>query len=973
MSARNKENPAPFYVVGIGASAGGLEAINLLLSNAPVNSGFAFVIVQHLSPDYKSLMPELLARHTKMQVIEATDGIALMPDCVYLLPSKKTMTVKSGKLVLHDKEKAAIVNHTIDLLFASMADEYGKDAIGIVLSGTGTDGTQGVTAISEKGGIVMVQEPATSGFSGMPDSAIAAGVANLILPPQHMIGELIDYINDPHSMRSLRLNTHSDEVVLSEIIQLIRKVTGQDFNHYKHPTLIRRLSKRMAELNISNTQEYLSLLQDNAAEIKILAQNFLINVTNFFRDKEAFDILRDEVIPAIFKGKQPRDTIKVWVVACCSGEEAYSLAILFHEYMERYGLRDMTVKIFATDIDRDALEIASKGVYPRSIIDVVSGQRIAKCFEPDGDNYRVKQDIRKMVVFSHHDVLRDPPFGRLDLVSCRNMLIYINAEAQKSILRKLHFALNLNGYLFVGPSEHVDVLRSSLEEIDKKWRIYKCISKARLYEQQPYFQPFDKNALVRTVTEVKAKNPLQHLGELFKETLLEDQAYAGIFIDLNFDVRQAIGNYKSYLGFPQEQFNFNLLKLVHPDLAVVVSAIVRRAIQDNRPMSQKGVKLHQADKVRTVDVIVKPYLHHSSFAQQFVFIVLKEDVRVESPSENPVRSITEHETKRIEELERELRDTRENLQALIEEMEAANEELQSANEEMVSTNEELQSSNEELQSLNEELHTLSVEHQLKIKELMELNDDLNNYFRNSDIGQVLVDKNFIVKKFSPSVTRMVNLIPSDVHRSIVDITTRFKGVDFIGDIRQVIRSGMTVEREVAVDDSIYILRIVPYERYDRKIDGVVINFIDVTRIRQLDSILEAIFRTVPSAIIAAKANRNERHDISDFEIMAINHAAELSIGRNRHDIVGKKLKSVFPAGYKEMIRTYREVVETDRPRSYDFFNEHLNNWSNVVVVKFLDGVIAVSTDITEKKKAADLVEQNYEELRKTLKLNKKKS
>ncbi|MGZ4064497.1 MAG: CheR family methyltransferase, partial [Bacteroidia bacterium] len=664
-------------------------------------------------------------------------------------------------------------------------------------------------------------------------------------------------------------------------------------------------------------------------------------------------------------------TIKAWVVATSSGEEAYSIAILFHEQLEKQNTPDVVVKIFATDVDKDALETASKGVYPRSILETVSGQRIAKYFDVEGEGYKVKPDLRKMVVFSSHDVLKDPPFGRLDLVCCRNMLIYINPETQKEILRKLHFALNLNGYLFVGPSEHVDVIKSSLEEVDKKWRIYKCVSKARL-DQQPFFQAFDKSSLIRTAAEAKAKNPLHHLGDLFKETLLEDESYAGIFIDVNFDVKQAVGNYKNYIHFPEVHFNFNLLKLVPADLSIALSAAVRKAIQENSPVNVKGVKIHTEKKTRIVHLHVKPYLHHNVYAQQFLFIVLKDEDQRELPPPVPSQ-LPQTELARNEELERELRDTRENLQAMIEEMEATNEELQSANEEMVSANEELQSTNEELQSLNEELHTVSVEHQLKIKELMELNDDLNNYFRNSDIGQILVDKNFIVRKFSPSVTSMVNLIPSDVHRSLLDITTRFKGVDFIGNISQVIRTGMPSEKEITVDDYVYLLRITPYERHDKKIDGVVINFIDITHTKQIDSFLDAIFKSVPSAILAAKAIRSERKEISDFEFIAANPAAETNLGHKREEIIGKRLKQLFPSNAKEIGKYYLDVVETGKLKSYDFFNEHLNKWNNVVLVKFLDGVVSVSTDITEKKKAADLVEKNYEELRKSLKLNKKKN
>jgi two-component system CheB/CheR fusion protein len=968
--AAAKNAPEPFCVVGIGASAGGLDAINQFMDNVPLNSGFAYVIIQHLSPDHKSLMADLLTSHTQMKVIEADDEMVIEKNCVYLLPSRKTLTVKDGKLLLHPKMKTALPNNNIDVFFESLANEYESRAIGIILSGTGTDGTRGVKAISEKGGVVIVQDPSTSAFNGMPVSAIASGACNLILAPHNMAHELIEYVQQPASARSIRFSGGSDEFYLHEITDLVRKVTGHDFNYYKSPTLIRKLSKKMSELKISDMNEYLGYLNSNPDQVKSIAQDFLINVTQFFRDTEAFDTIREKIIPSIFENKTAKDTIKVWSVACSSGEEAYSLAILFHEYMEKNNRLECTVKIFATDIDQETLEIGSKGIYPRSIIESVSGQRIAKYFDPEGEGYKIKADIRKMVVFSQHNILKDPPFGRIDLVTCRNMLIYINSSAQKEVLKKLHFAMNLNGYLFVGPSEHIEIIKPSLEEIDKKWKIFKCISKARAYEG--VFYHFDKGT--PAAADVKLRNPLLHLGEIFKETLLEETGYAGIYIDLNFDVKQAIGDYKKYLAFPEVSFNFNLLKLLHPDLSVVLSSALRKAVQENKPVTLREVKVHDADKNRLVSIIIKPYIHSNHFSQQFIFVVLKEVEKREIPAPSQPEKVADMtDIARIEELEYELRETKESLQAVIEEMEATNEELQSANEEMLSNNEELQSANEELQSLNEELHTVSAEHQAKIRELIELNDDLNNYFRNSEIGQILVDKNFIVRKFSPSVTRMVNLIPSDIHRSILDITTRFRGIDFIGDIGLVIRNGIPAEKEIIIDDNIYLLRISPYERHDKRIDGAVINFVDITKAKQLDSLLDAIFQSVPSAIVATKSIRNNQKEINDFEFIAVNPSGEKNLGLNRKDVIGKRLKAVFPLSYKDMIKTYREVAEDGKSQSYDFFNENINKWTNVVLVKFLDGVISVATDITEKKKAADLVERNYEELRKSLRLNKKRN
>jgi two-component system CheB/CheR fusion protein len=967
-SKKIKSEEKPHYVVGIGASAGGLEAINAFFENVPEDPGFSFVIIQHLSPDHKSLMAELLSKHTSMKVVEAGDNMPLKPNCVYLLPAKKLMLVKDNSLHLYEKEKAALPNNAIDVFFESLAKDLGPQAVGIILSGTGTDGTKGLQNILNAGGITIVQDPASAAFNGMPNSAIAAGLANMTLPPQNMASELIEFIKDPRMVKSLHLQVIKDENALKNIIGLVRKV-GHDFSYYKNPTLVRRLSKRMSELNIPKLEDYFEYLNSHPAEIKTISQEFLINVTHFFRDKDAFDILRDKVIPSLLEGKKAGDTVKAWVIACSTGEEAYSVAMLFREEIEKRGIEGLNVKIFATDVDRDALEVASAGIYNRNIIDHISGQRIAKHFDIEGDRYRIKTELRKMVLFSHHDILKDPPFGKMDLITCRNFLIYIDSEIQKDILRKIHFALNLNGYLFVGPSEHIDAIKPSLEEVDKKWKIYRCNNKIRLYDHESFFSTLSRNSLINIP---KVKNPLMHMGDLMKETLLEDEKYAGIYVDMNFEVKQAIGNYKNYLQFPESGFNFNLLKMANPDISVSLGSATRKAMRDNKAVVMRNVKVTSGKETRSVTIIVKPYLHHNDYHQQFLFIVLCDEEMRPNAGGTATNKEMDPDLNRVQQLESELKETRENLQAIIEEMEATNEELQSANEEMVSSNEELQSANEELQSLNEELHTVSSEHQIKIKELIELNDDLNNYFRNSDIGQILIDRNLVIRKFTPSATKMINLISSDINRSIIDITTRFKGVDFIGDIGRVLSSGKVIEKEITLNDTICIMKLTPYEKQGKIIDGVVISFIDVTSIRRLDSILEAVFKCVPSSILASQAVRNEKREIIDFEFVTCNEAAEKDLNLSRKDIIGKNLKTVFPQKHKDIFRAYATVVENCKPYNYDFFNEHTQKWGNVVLVKMLDGVVAVSTDITEKKKAADLVQQNYEELRQSLKFNRKK-
>ena len=826
------------YIVAIGASAGGLEAIHELFDYMPVDSNFSFVIVQHLSPDYKSLMPELLARHTSMEIFLAEDGMLLRENCIYLIPSKKIMTIRNRTLQLTDKVPSHLPNTTIDSFFTSLAREQGKCAIGIILSGTGTDGTKGIEAINTAGGIVIVQDPITAKFDGMPNSAAATGYADLILPPELMAGELFDFLLEAPLLKSFREINHKDAWLLEEVLLLVKNGTSYDFSHYKKPTIHRRLAKRMTLKNIQDLQQYLQLLSEDPEEVKMLCKEFLIGVTRFFRDEEAFEEIHSLVLPAIFANKKKDDVIKGWVVACSTGEEAYTYAILIYEYLLNNNMTDMQVKIFATDIDQDALEIASRGIYPESVIkDIAPGMR-EKYFVQEGNKYKISPVIRRMIVFANHDVLKDPPFSKLEFISCRNMLIYMNTELQKKVLRTFHFALNAGSFLILGPSENVGVLKDSMEEISKKWKIFKNLHRAKSMDHEIFGLPVDIKPIGSPA--IRSKNALHNLTEIFRETVTEEYRFAGIYIDRDFEVKQAIGNFKNFLNFPDDKFNFNLLKLVSPDMSIALSGAVRRAIKEKEKVSLKRVRIIENGATRFVSIVVKPYLEQSEYLQPFLFIVLHEEPQIiKERSERPVLE-TGVRNEHYEELADELKETRKNLQAAIEELETANEELQSSNEEMVSANEELQSTNEELQSLNEELHTVNAEHQLKIRELIELNDDLNNYFRNSGIGQIFVDKNLVIRKFTPATKQIINLIETDIGRSITDISDNLENINLAGDIRQVIRQRKMIEKEVTIGDgSHFQMRVSPYIRQDKSIDGVVLTFMNNTEIRDLNNKLTA--------------------------------------------------------------------------------------------------------------------------------------
>ncbi len=950
------------YIVGIGASAGGMEALHEFFDYMPSDSGISFVVIQHLSPDYKSLMSELLAKHTMMQVFEAKDGMPVIPDCVYVIPSKKLLTIKAGKLQLADKAKNVHPNNAIDVFFESLAIDIKEKAVGIVLSGTGTDGTKGIGVIKNNGGMVIVQDPISAAFDGMPSSAIATGLADMVLTPEMMADEIVEYLKESPILRSLGGGPEKDEAMLQEILHVVKQITGNDFSHYKRPTLFRRLAKRMMEVSVTDIQEYKNLIEKNSAEGKALAKEFLINVTRFFRDPEAFETLRNQVLPAIFTEKKQRDQVKIWVMACSTGEEAYSLAILFAEYLKQNRNSDIQVKIFATDIDPTVLEYASKGVYNRNLDKEVPQYILQKYFIKEDNGFRISPDIRKMVVFAKHDILKDPPFSKMDLLLCRNMLIYFDPFLQSKVLQKIHFALNIHSFLFMGSSENIGALTSVTEEISRKWKIFKCISKTNVIESETFIIP-NANKLSFFGAPSQTKNALNNLAEIFKETLIEDRVIAGIFIDKEFNVKQAIGNFKNFLEFPEGNFHLNLLKMVNPDISVALGLNIRKSITLNEKVIVRNVLIHGNGVNKYVNIIIKPYLFPKEYSQPFVFIILEE-------KDAPAKDVqTLHDTSlasHTEQLEKELRESRENLQAIIEELESANEELQSNNEEMISTNEELQSTNEELQSLNEELHTVSAEHQNKIKELLELNDDLDNYLLNSSSGQVFVDRKLTIRKFSPGVTPIINLISNDIGRSLLDIANNMNDTNFINDIKEVIKSGASTEKDISLEDGHhYLMRINPYVKRDSSIDGAVINFIDITESKRLSGLLDAVFNSSTNGIAAKKAVRDEENNIIDFRYLTANSSYADMYGKSTKQLIGHTLKENFPDISPDYFQMCIKVVETNHAHRSEYYRPEEGKWFEAIVVKMDDGIVSTHTNITDKKRASETIANNYQELKNT--------
>lgn len=956
-------------VVAIGASAGGLEAIHEFFDNVPENTNVSFVVVQHLSPDYKSLLVELVSKHTHMNVFEAEQDMPVHKNCVYVIPNNKLMTIKAGKLRLADKVSDKSPNTAIDIFLHSLAEDKGADAIAVILSGTGTDGTRGIESVKSAGGMVLVQDPCTAKFDGMPNSAIASGNADMILAPELMAEEIYTHLQETpiHILNKGKI----DENLLEEVFRQVYRHSGHDFHFYKTPTIIRRISRRMTHKNIKKLEDYVIYLQQHAEEAKALCKDFLIGVTKFFRDPAVFDILYNEVLPQIVARKNPDgDTLKVWVAACSTGEEAYSMAMLIDKFLQTQKL-SIEVKIFATDIDETALEVASKGTYAESIEKDIDPEMLHRYFVKDGNQYHVGSHIRKQIVFARHNIIKDPPFIKNDLVSCRNMLIYMSSILQKKVIATLHFSLNHGCFLLLGPSETISsAMQGSLEEINTKWKIYRKDGNSRMpHTDSLYGKTLDYGRYAREPKAERGHNFSKTSRDItadFREVLSDELGYAAFYIDHNYEIKEATGNYKKYISLPEGRLHLNLLKMLPPELSVALNSAIRRAQTENKRVNVKSVRVKGKTRNRYISLIVKPGNRDVPDSLMLVVFGENKTERGTKPAGDVPADTSPELNKYILDLESELKDTRTELQMAIEGLETANEELQSSNEELLSANEELQSSNEELQSLNEELHTLNTEHQLKIKELMELNDDMNNYFRSADVAQIFLDGKMIIRKFNPSAIKLINLIETDIGRPISHISTNLRYHDLIDDIQRVMDTGQLFEKEMRLNNGkSTLMRILPYVRQDKQTDGVVITFVDISDLRERDNIIKGVFDSSPSAIMAFSAVRNENNHIVDFKWLATNYAANKLLGQASGGYIGKYLKKEFPAVFEnEFFEKYVNVVKNETPLSfeYNYQANGLNLWFEIVAIKMMDGLVVTLTDVSEKKEAEEKLKKNYSEL-----------
>ena len=816
------------FVVGIGASAGGLEALQQFFCCVPSNSGLSFVVIQHLAPDYKSLMADILGKYTEMTVIQAQDGVLVEPNKVYLIPPKKNITFRGGRLLLKDYIQG-LLNHPIDIFFHSLAEEKKEHSIAVVLSGTGSDGTNGIKAIKEKGGLTIVQSPVSAKFDGMPKSAISTGLVDYVLPPQDIAGEILHYSKYRTMIEPQQEELFTDEESFAHIYEVLKKARGIDFTHYKRTTVLRRLERRMVVTHSLNLAEYAKLLDHNPEEVNVLVKEILIGVTNFFRDPAFFEKLKEKALYPIVQNANEEDPIRVWSAGCSTGEEAYSLAILFQEILEELRLK-RDIKIFATDIDIQAIEQAGKGVFSESIIGDVSPDRLSKYFIKRGDQYCVNKDIRRMIIFAPHNMLSDPPFGKLDLISCRNVMIYFQPVLQRGLFAIFHSALKNGGYLFLGKSEtaneYSDVFKSACSS--EKIYIHNSAGKAERLAP-PVFNIPNVQPITPRVVSMQGFESQQYELENIYTQFMEKYMPASLVLNESNDVIHFFGNYMDYVAIAPGKASFNLFNIIHKDLSLAASTALSRCRSERISVSYSDIMVDTASGRRMVSLSVHPIPVSGKENSGLTAMIFQENAQTDG-SEEGIREKYDIDTtaaRRITDLEQELQESQNDLKKTIGELETVNEELQAANEELLTANEELQSSNEELQSVNEELYTVNTEYQQKVDELTMMTNDLSNFLSSTMIGILFVDSNLNIRKFTEYIGREFQLMEHDIGRSIQIFAHSFPYEKIVEDAQNVLKNLTPIDREVvATNGQFYTLRIAPYRTTENSIKGLVITIID---------------------------------------------------------------------------------------------------------------------------------------------------
>ena len=853
----------PNCVVGIGASAGGLEALQQFLTFLPSNTGMAFVIIQHLAPDHKSLLSDILGKYTVMPVKEVRDGMRVERNSIYMIPPKYNLEIESDVLRLKEYNHTKI-NHPIDIFFRSLAAAYENRAVAVILSGTGSDGTNGIRSIKERNGLIIVQSPDSAKFDGMPRNAIATGFVDLIQSPDSIARELAHIAQSMAATSTRQLMT--DEDLMSQVFTILRDVTNINYTFYKQTTILRRIERRLVLTHNRNLREYVNYLSGNPDEARLLAKEVLIGVTSFFRDPDYFEVLKDQVIRPLVENSKASEQIRVWVAGCSTGEEAYSIAILFAECMEELGTR-REVKIFATDLDSDAISQANKGIYGDNIIEDVSIPRLSRFFTRKGNKYMIRHEIRKMIIFAQHNVFQDPPFGKLDLISCRNLLIYFQTVLQRNLFAIFHMALNDNGYLFLGRSESVidydDVFRVLCS--NEKIFYHHASGKTPVHDKITYTMQLDDGmADPLSFAGQPDSSEIQYKAGELDTSILEALMPASLLINEKNELTHSYGDCSAFINIPVGNATLDIFSLIRTDLKIAVSTALRESRARNARVAYDEIPVQIDDEAEYITLVAQPIMDRTGEETGFTALAF---IRGKVPLDKDMihYRIDTAAAQRISNLERELKAAKDSLRNTITELESVNAELQAANEELLTANEELQSSNEELQSVNEELYTVNGEYQSKVDELAGLNNDMANFLATTLVGIMMVDRNLNIRKFTEYIATEFNVADQDVGRSLRYISYNFAAVDLIELCCRVLATSQPEEHHCAsVMGKTYMIRIAPYrvqetgtvqegEVAKSSVQGLVITFVDTSRQVDDSQQIEAMAKALRQEVLNGQA------------------------------------------------------------------------------------------------------------------------
>jgi two-component system CheB/CheR fusion protein len=974
--------PGRFILVGIGASAGGIKPLQDLVRRIPADSGMAYAVILHLSPSHKSNLAEILQHECAIPVTQVQGPVKVEPNHVYVIPPNKNLELEDGMIQLVEVEQVPGKRVPIDLFFRSLAEIYSNAAIAVLLSGTGGDGTLGMQSIKAHGGLTIVQDPLEADHDDMPRNAIRAAVVDFVLP----VAEI------PPKLLSLREN--AEQIVLPpaeapaarekagdplrDVLALLRLRTGHDFASYKRSTMLRRVERRLQVNQVKDIASYLSFLREHQPEAAALLRDLLISVTNFFRDRDAFERLERDVIPRLFDNKTGLDQVRVWVTGCATGEEAYSLAILLSEFAER--LNDPPkLLIFATDIDEDAISRARYGLYPDTIANDVSPERLRHFFVKEGDHYRIRKEVREMVLFASHNILSDPPFSKLDLITCRNLLIYLTAEIQGRVLEVFHFALRADGFLFLGSSESAESKPAQFAPFDKKNRIYRRRASESALNPMPILARSERwEVKLPSLPATPAAVP-KSLAELHQQRLLEQYAPASVLINEDYDILHISGQAGRYLRFTDGEPSRNLIKVVRTALRHELRAALFALNQASSGRESRYVRAEMDGQIVNLNLTVEPFTQPETAVSltMVTFIEVAESApglsaemlsRPRGEGEDDLELVVRQMEEELQKTRDQLRATIEQYETSVEELRASNEELQAINEEMRSTSEELEMSREELQSVNEELSTVNNELKEKVDEVSRANSDLLNLMASTEIGTIFLDRALHIKRYTPRVQELFNIIPTDLHRPLEHLTHKLDYTGLAEDAETVLRTLKTIEREVAsADGQWYIVRLLPYRTVEDHIGGVVITFIDITERRHAEEALRRSEERLRAAMDLGTIG--VIYFKTDGQITNANRAFLEMSGYNREDLEQGRLRWDVMTPQEWMPVSLKAIDEfnlTGRitPYEKEYMRKDGSRWSALFAgARIFDGEgIEFVIDLTERRKAEADRDQLLKEL-----------